>query len=91
MPDTAANAEFFGSSVSDRESAAFPQVRTVVMAECGTHAVFGLAMGPFPVSEVALVGQLWERLEPGMLVLAGRNLPAFPRWRAAIANGADLL
>ncbi len=91
MPDTAVNAEFFGRSVSGRGPAAFPQARAVLMAECGTHAVFAVAMGPFAVSEVALVGQLWERLEPGMLVLADRNFPAFPRWRAAVTSGADLL
>ncbi|MFD3537586.1 IS4 family transposase [Streptomyces sp. NPDC058664] len=91
VPDTAVNAEHFGRAVSDRGAGAFPQVRMVVLAECGTHAVFGVAMGPFTVSEVALVGQLWEHLEPGMLVLADRNFPAFPRWRAALAGGADLL
>ncbi|AQW48308.1 transposase [Streptomyces hygroscopicus] len=91
VPDTQANADYFGRAVSDRGAGAFPQVRLVMLAECGTHAVFGAAMGPFTVSEVALAGQLWDRMEPGMLVLADRNFPAFPRWRAARAGGADLL
>jgi hypothetical protein len=91
VPDTAANAEYFGRAASDRGAGAFPQVRVVALAECGTHAAFGAAIGPFSVSEVALVEQLWPCLTPGMLVLADRNFPAFPRWRAAKASGADLL
>lgn len=64
VPDTTVNAEYFGRAVSDRGAGAFPQVRMVALAECGTHAVFGVAMSPFTVSEVALVGQLWG-LDPG--------------------------
>ncbi|MEV5646085.1 transposase [Streptomyces flaveolus] len=91
VPDTEANAEYFGRARSDRGAGAFPQVRAALLTECGTHAVFGAALGPFTVSEVALAERLWRRLEPGMLVLADRIFPAFPRWRAAKARGADLL
>nr|WP_210168012.1 IS4 family transposase [Streptomyces sp. SID4946] len=91
VPDTEANAEHFGRARSDRGAGAFPQVRAVLLAECGTHVVFGAALGPFTVSEVALAERLWGRLEPGMLVLADRNFPAFRRWRAAKGRGADLL
>ncbi len=65
-------------------------MRAMLLAGCGTHAVFGAALGPFTVSE-ALAERLGGRLEPGMLVLADRNFPAFPRWRAAKARGTDLL
>ena len=41
VADTAENAEWFGRpGVNKGEQAAFPQVRLVALAECGTHAIF---------------------------------------------------
>lgn len=90
VPDTVVNAEFSGRAVR-------PQICGVPAGESGRHGGVRdtcrvpCGHGPVRVSEVALVGQPWERLEPGMLVLADRNLPAFPRWRAAVASGPNLL
>ena len=36
-------------------------------------------------------GELIDRLEPGMLVLADRGFCGFPLWQRAVATGADLL
>jgi len=52
VADTAPNAEFFGRpGVNKGEQAAFPQVRVVALAECGTHAVFAAEIGKYSQSE----------------------------------------
>lgn len=92
VPDTPANSDHFGRPPSSRgEKSAFPQVRLVAVAECGTHAMFDAAIGPRVVSEIELARELAGRLEPGMLVLADRGLYGFKLWSQAAGTGADLL
>ncbi|MFD5329597.1 IS4 family transposase, partial [Streptomyces sp. NPDC127092] len=87
-----ANAEHFGRPASSRgEKSAFPQARLVAVAECGTHAVFDAAIGPCRTSERELTHDLFDTLEPGMLLLADRGLYGFDMWTRATATGADLL
>ncbi|MFJ2811881.1 IS4 family transposase [Kitasatospora sp. NPDC087271] len=91
LADTDANTEFFGRHVSGRGASAFPQARVVGLAECGTHAMFGAAIGPLSVSEQSLSRRLFPLLREGMLLLADRGFYGFELWQAARANGADLL
>jgi hypothetical protein len=92
VADTAENAGFFGRpGVNKGEQAAFPQARLVVLAECGTHVMFDAALGPYTTAENTLAGELIDRLEPGMLVLADRGFCGFPLWSRAAGTGADLL
>ncbi|MGW4825897.1 IS4 family transposase [Streptomyces sp. NPDC004227] len=93
VADTPDNDAFFGRPGSGRgdKKSAFPQVRLVVLAECGTHAVFAAATGPCTVAETVLADTLLPCLQPGMLLLADRNFPGFDRWKTAAATGADLL
>jgi hypothetical protein len=91
LADTEANDEFFGRPGSGRGMGAFPQARMVGLAECGTHAVFGAALGPLSVSEQTLSRQLFAHLRAGMLLLADRGFYGFELWQAARASGADLL
>jgi len=92
VADTADNAEWFGRpGVNKGEQAAFPQARLVAVAECGTHAVFDAVVGPYSTGENTLAGELIDRLEPGMLLLADRGFCGFPLWHKAVATGADLL
>ena len=51
-PDTAANAAAFGRSSNQYGPGAYPQVKCVLLAECGSHAVVGLEMDRYEVSEV---------------------------------------
>src|SRR6266702_5466439 len=48
VADTAANEEAFGRPGSGRGRGvgAFPQLRLVGLGECGTHALFEVAVGP---------------------------------------------
>jgi len=93
LADTAANVEEFGRPGSSRreEGGAFPQVRLVGLAECGTHALVDAAMGPCATGERALAREVLGSFEAGMLVLADRGFYGFDFWNEARASGADLL
>jgi hypothetical protein len=93
LPDTAANAGYFGRPGSARGAGqgAFPQVRVTALGECGTHAIFAAALGPLAVHETELARRLFARLRAGMLMIADRGFAGFDLWRAAAATGADLL
>ena len=94
LADTPANDEAFGRPGHSRgDRAAFPQLRLVALAECGTHAVTEVAMGAYATAEPTLAKELVDSgaLGPGMLVLADRGFTAFPLWDMAAATGADLL
>ena len=92
VTDTPANVEEFGKPGSGRGSGkgAFPQLRLVALAECGTHAMFAAAMGPLARGEVSLARELAGRLGPGMLVFADRLFCAHPLFSLLAATGADL-
>ena len=92
LADTPANAEAFGRPGSGRGSGegAFPQLRVVALAECGTHAMFAAAMGPCSTGEATLARELTVSLAPGMLVLADRGFTGHPLFSAFAATGADL-
>jgi DDE family transposase/transposase IS4-like protein len=68
-PDTAANAAAFGRSSNQYGPGAYPQVRCVLLAECGSHAVVGLSIDRYDVSEVHGAHHLLEQVGPEMLVL----------------------
>jgi hypothetical protein len=92
VPDTAGNVAGFGRPPHSRgEQAAFPQVRLLAVAECGTHAIIEAALGPFTSAEVTLAPQVFGVLGPGVLLLADRGFASFDLWRAALATGADLV
>jgi hypothetical protein len=91
VADTPANDEAFGRANVSRGHAAFPQLRLVGLAELGTHAITGAAIGPYTDSEQALTHTLVPRLGPGMLCLADRGFAGFPLFAAAAATGADLV
>lgn len=93
LADTPQNEERFGRPGSARGEgrAAFPQVRLVALGECGTHAVFAAALGPYASAEKTLAAEVFPRLRPGMLLLADRGFLSYELWQAAAATGAQLL
>ena len=92
VPDSEQNAERFGRPKTHRtERCAYPQVRMVALAECGTHAITAAALGPLTMSEPALARGLFGHLGDGDLLLADRGFSGLELWRAASAGGADLL
>lgn len=93
VPDTTENDEHFGRPGSSRGEGkgAFPQIRLVGVAECGTHAMFAAAIGPYGTAERTLATQVLPALRPGMLLMADRGFTSFELWQTAAATGADLL
>jgi hypothetical protein len=93
VADTPANERAFGRPGSGRGEGvgAFPQLRLVGLGECGTHALFEVAVGPLHDDERALAGGLLGALEPGMLCLADRGFYSFDLWNAARHSGAQLV
>lgn len=92
----ASNVQRFGRPGSSRaaergDRAAFPQVRVVAVAECGTHAIIAAAMGPCTVAEATLAPDVFAGLGQEDLLIADRGFAGLPLWRAASAGGADLL
>ncbi len=73
-PDTAANAAAFGRSSNQYGPGAYPQVKCVLLAECGSHAVVGLEMDRYDVSEVHGAYRLLSQIGPDMLVLVDAGL-----------------
>jgi hypothetical protein len=93
VADTPANAAAFGRPRTSRGQGvgAVPQVRLVALAECGTHAITRVAMGPCTTGETTLAPTVLEGVGPGMLALADRGLFSLQLWRQAQASGAQLL
>jgi hypothetical protein len=61
------------------------------LAECGTHALVDVAMGPCRSAEQRLAPGILSSLGPGMLCLADRGFYSFTLWNQARRNGAELL
>lgn len=99
LADTEANEAEFGRPGSSRGEgrAAYPQLRAVGLAECGTHAITDVALGPIARGEGSLAAELWRSLGPGMLLLADRGFlglqglrgGAGKRRRAALAGSQE--
>jgi hypothetical protein len=70
---------------------AFPQVRLVALAECGTRALVAAVHGAFSTGEKTLARELIGKLGEGMLCLADRNFACWELWHDAAATGAQLL
>ena len=70
---------------------AFPQVRLVALAECGTRALVAAVHGAFGTGEKTLARELLGKLGEGMLCLADRNFACWELWHDAASTGAQLL
>ncbi len=74
VADTKANAAAFGRSCNQYGPGAYPQVKCVLLAECGSHAVVGLQMDRYDVSEVHGAYRLLAHLGPDTLLLVDAGL-----------------
>lgn len=91
VPDTGANAAAFGYAGSGEGRSAYPKVRVVALAECGTHVFLAAALDAYAVGEKTLAHRLYPRLQPDELLTADRNFYSFQAWSSAAATGAALL
>jgi hypothetical protein len=91
VPDSKANAEYFGRPSNATRDGAFPQVRWIVAAESGTGALIGATLGPYTVGEQTLARDLLPAFCAQMLVLADRNFLCHTLARDVLATGAHIL
>jgi hypothetical protein len=74
VPDTQANAQAFGRSRNQYGKGAYPQVRCVLLVECGSHATVGLETDPYAISEVHGAHRLLARLGRDSLLLVDAGI-----------------
>jgi hypothetical protein len=91
VPDSEGNAEEFGYAGSGDNRSAYPKVRVVALAECGTHAFVAAEVSAYSVGEKTLANRLYRRLNPAELLTADRNFYSFHAWGQAAGTGAALL
>lgn len=82
VPDSEANAAFFGRSSGGRGDSAFPQVRKVSLVEVGTHVEFAIAIGGWHDGEQTLARQLFDKIPPDALLLEDRGFFCYEDWKA---------
>jgi hypothetical protein len=92
MPDTPRNQAAFPQPNSQAEGIGFPVVRMVAIIALATGVVLDLATGPYAgkeTGETALFRELWERLEPGGIVLGDRVFASFFGIAGLFERGLD--
>ena len=80
MPDTLANQKAFPQPRSQKAGLGFPIVRMVALISLATGVARDLAVGPYQgkeTGETALFRALWDRLQPGEIVLGDRYFASF--------------
>jgi hypothetical protein len=73
-PDTSANSQAFGRSSNQYGKGAYPQVRCVLLVECGSHATVGLEINPSDISEVHGAHQLLNQIRRDTLLLVDAGI-----------------
>jgi Insertion element 4 transposase N-terminal len=91
VPDSKDNAAEFGYAGSGQNRSAFPKVRVVAVAECGTHAFVAAEIDAYRVGEKTLAQRLYPRLRADELLTADRGFYSWTAWDAAQATGAGLV
>lgn len=94
VPDSEANAEFFGYAGSGANRSAFPKMRVVTLVECASRAPIGAQAGPCGgkgSGEQSAARRLYRFLDQDMVLLADRNFYSFTDWCQASQTGAELL
>jgi hypothetical protein len=73
----------FGRPSNEKGEGAFPQVRTVALAETGSRALQGVEVGPLSEGEQTMARKLWPLLKPGDLVVGDRGFLSHQSCRSA--------
>jgi len=91
VPDTPANAAFFGRHAGQRGESAFPQMLAVYLFEVGTHAICDAGFWPCHTSERTGGLRLLRSVGPGMLLMWDRGFHSFEMAVATRQRGAHFL
>jgi hypothetical protein len=90
-PDTEANEAAFGRSSNQYGKGAYPQVRCVLLVECGTHATVGLTIDGYDVSEVHGAHQLLNQIGRDTLVLVDAGITGGSFFEHVRSQGGHVL
>ena len=91
VPDTPENARVFGRHGGPKGGSAYPKALTVLLSECGTHAVVDAEFAPCYGSERDLGRRLLRSLKAGMLLMFDRGFYSFDLIWGAVERGAQVL
>jgi hypothetical protein len=91
VPDSAANAAYWGHHAGPRGQSAFPQVQAVYLIECGTHTIVDAGFWPGHTSERIGGRRVLRSLREGMLVLWDRGFHEYEMLAAARQRGSHVL
>jgi hypothetical protein len=91
VPDTAANAAYWGHHPAARGDSAFPQVQAVYLVECGPHAIIDAGFWPGRTSERVGGRRLLRAVGPGMLVLWDCGFHEYDLVAGARGRGGQVL
>jgi putative transposase len=94
MPDTAANQQAYPQPSSQEAGCGFPMIRMVVLLSLATAVLLGMALAPYEgkeTGETALLRELLDDLEPGVILLADRYYCSYWLVAMAQARGVDVV
>ena len=91
VPDTPANASVFGRHRGPKGGSAYPKAQTVLLCECGTHAVVDAEFARCYASERALGLRLLRSIVAGMLLMFDRGFYGFDLILGTWQRGAQAL
>jgi hypothetical protein len=91
LPDTAENRAVFGRPRGSNGASSYPKAQTVLLSECGTHAVVDAEFGPCDASERALARRLLRSLTVGMLLMIDRGFYGFDLIQAVVQREGQVL
>jgi hypothetical protein len=93
LPDSPANAEYFGYPGSSRGETAFPKCRVVALIENGPRIVTSAMIGKFKDGERVLASKLigLNKVTPEMLLMSDRGIYSFDFFNQVANTGANIL
>jgi Insertion element 4 transposase N-terminal/Transposase DDE domain len=91
VADTPANAAAFQRPGNQYGPGPFPQIRLLLLSECGSHASFGACVPGRQQAEVSMAYQLLPLLEPNMLLLHDAQFTGLQFWQAIRGRRAHVL
>ena len=91
VPDTPENVQVFGRHSGPKGASAYPKARSVLLCECGTHAIVDAVFAPCYASERELGLRLLRSVRAGMLLMFDRGFYGFDLILAAVQREAQVL
>ena len=91
VADTPANAAAFQRPSNQYGPGPFPQIRLLLLSECGSHASFGACVQRSQQAEVTMAYDLLPLVQPDMLVLHDAQFTGLRFWQAIRARRAHVL